>query len=141
MNVDNINNECVICIEDITDNNSIIVLECCKNKVHIRCINEWILTKLKQQVYVENCFFCNQKNDLIQFITMPEITESNNENDSSTEDENNQNSSIVINNTTDSIIEELESQRINEHKIQKLAIICVFMIIFLLGIFPIKITL
>lgn len=40
--------ECVICIEELIDNSGFLLLECCNNKVHINCLNEWIITNFKK---------------------------------------------------------------------------------------------
>lgn len=59
--------ECIICIEDISENTN-ITLECCKKDVHLKCLNEWVTTNINLNKKVNKCFFCNQKNDIIEFM-------------------------------------------------------------------------
>ncbi len=59
--------ECIICLNDISYNDHYNLL-CCKNKVHITCLNKWIEKNLNKKD-ISKCFICNQKNDIIQDIT------------------------------------------------------------------------
>ena len=59
--------ECIICLNDISYNDH-FTLMCCKNKVHITCLNEWIEKNINKKD-ISKCFICNQKNDIIQDIT------------------------------------------------------------------------
>ncbi len=54
--------ECTICLDPIIfDNKSDeYMLECCKNYVHLSCLNNWCKNK-----NIKNCFICNQDNILI----------------------------------------------------------------------------
>jgi hypothetical protein len=58
--------ECVICLNDISNNDN-CTLTCCRNVVHISCINNWV----KKNIYKKNisrCFICSQENSTIQNI-------------------------------------------------------------------------
>jgi len=59
--------ECIICLNDISYNDHFNLI-CCKNKVHITCLNEWIEKNINKKD-ISKCFICNQKNDIIQDIT------------------------------------------------------------------------
>lgn len=59
--------ECIICFNDISYNDHFNLI-CCKNKVHITCLNEWIEKNINKKD-ISKCFICNQKNDIIQDIT------------------------------------------------------------------------
>ena len=57
--------ECPICLDHINSDQPILILACCKNKVHLKCLCDWYNSR-------ENitCFICNQINpfgdDIIQ---------------------------------------------------------------------------
>ena len=75
--------ECPICLENIQDNNDILIMECCKYKIHIICLVTWYTNNQDNLVCVmckQNNSFCNnlidtdliiQEHDLI--IQEPEI--------------------------------------------------------------------
>lgn len=58
--------ECPICLEQIITTDSILILACCKNKVHLKCLCDWY----NDDRINTNCFICNQSNpfgdDLLQ---------------------------------------------------------------------------
>jgi len=58
--------ECPICLEQITIKTPILILACCKNKVHLKCLCDWYNDD-RDNI---NCFICNQENpfgdDLLQ---------------------------------------------------------------------------
>lgn len=59
--------ECIICLTDITGSNY-IELECCKEKLHIECLHEWIKTNHKKNSDIKLCIYCKSDNNLINNI-------------------------------------------------------------------------
>ena len=59
--------ECVICLGD-TSGNDYLELDCCKQIVHIECLNTWIKTNIHNSEQVKKCFYCKQNNDYINTI-------------------------------------------------------------------------
>lgn len=59
-------NECVICLNDIVGDTNCI-LTCCKNNVHISCLNDWINKNISKK-NISKCFICSQKNVIIEDI-------------------------------------------------------------------------
>ena len=59
--------ECIICLID-TSANDYIELDCCKQIVHIDCLNTWIKTNIKKTEEVRKCFHCKGNNDYINTI-------------------------------------------------------------------------
>ena len=60
-------NECIICLID-TSSNDYLELDCCKQTVHIECLNTWIKTNIKNTEEVRKCFHCKGNNDYINTI-------------------------------------------------------------------------
>lgn len=60
-------NECIICLMD-TSANDYLELDCCKQTVHIECLNKWIKTNIKNTEEVRKCFHCKGNNDYINTI-------------------------------------------------------------------------
>ena len=58
--------ECIICLDNITSSDH-CKLMCCKNTVHIECLNEWVITNIAKKD-VSKCFICSQENTNIQNI-------------------------------------------------------------------------
>ncbi len=58
------NNECVICLEDIS-NQSLIILECCKNNIHFECLKDWLITNININSDIDKCVSCKKNNQLI----------------------------------------------------------------------------
>jgi hypothetical protein len=59
--------ECIICFID-TSANDYLELDCCKQTVHIECLNTWIKTNIKNTEEVRKCFHCKRNNDYINTI-------------------------------------------------------------------------
>lgn len=59
--------ECIICLTDISGSNY-IQLECCKEKLHIECLHEWIKTNHKKNSDIKLCIYCKSNNNLINDI-------------------------------------------------------------------------
>lgn len=63
--------ECYICLDTISNdiNSNTYILECCKNSVHLDCLQKWYNSNHSNP----NCFICNQHNqfcaDLVRPIT------------------------------------------------------------------------
>ena len=53
-------NECPICFNNITPNDSFYTMTCCKKNAHIDCIMQWY----KKQTTSFKCFICNQNNTI-----------------------------------------------------------------------------
>lgn len=54
------NTECPICLEDIDlESGDFIELDCCKNKGHITCLENWIKVNKSNG----KCYYCQQDND------------------------------------------------------------------------------
>ena len=58
--------ECVICLNDISSTDNCI-LTCCKNNVHIYCLNDWIQKNISKK-NISKCFICSQENLIIEDI-------------------------------------------------------------------------
>ena len=72
--------ECIICLID-TSANDYIELDCCKQIVHIDCLNTWIKTNIKKTEEVRKCFHCKGNNDYINtIIYYTRLEEGNNTN-------------------------------------------------------------
>ena len=56
--------ECVICLNDISDNDY-YTLTCCKNDVHIYCLNNWVNKNITKK-NIADCFICSQENSMIE---------------------------------------------------------------------------
>jgi hypothetical protein len=56
--------ECLICLSDISTN-KFITLNCCKNSVHIYCLNAWINKNITKK-NISKCFICSQENSIIE---------------------------------------------------------------------------
>jgi hypothetical protein len=57
-------NECYICLDTINLNeNDFLELNCCKNKVHLKCLIQWY-----NKNNTSNCFICNQTNDFCKSL-------------------------------------------------------------------------
>ena len=56
--------ECVICLNDISDNDY-YTLTCCKNDVHIYCLNDWVNKNITKK-NIADCFICSQENSMIE---------------------------------------------------------------------------
>ena len=70
--------ECVICLNDISNNDN-YTLTCCKNEVHIYCLNDWVNTNITNK-NVAKCFICSQENSMIEnLVAYNKICHNNNE--------------------------------------------------------------
>lgn len=58
--------ECPICLEVINDTN-VIIMNCCKQKIHTTCLNKWVLFKKDN-----HCILCRGDNDIITGDNIPE---------------------------------------------------------------------
>jgi len=58
--------ECVICLNDISCNDH-FTLTCCKNNVHISCLNDWVHQNITKK-NIAKCFICSQENIILQDI-------------------------------------------------------------------------
>lgn len=61
------NSECIICFYDISMNDY-LELDCCKQIVHIECLNKWIQSNIKNNIEIDKCFHCKETNDYINTI-------------------------------------------------------------------------
>lgn len=90
--------ECVICLTDISTNDNCI-LTCCKNNVHIYCLNDWIRKNISKK-NISKCFICSQKNviieDIVSYNKEDEIVIDYTSTNSITNNNNNINNEIVL---------------------------------------------
>jgi len=59
--------ECPICLEVINDTDPTLILECCKNKVHLLCLEDWYSKHAKGPI----CILCNQYNSFCAEYIIP----------------------------------------------------------------------
>jgi len=93
--------ECVICLNNISVN-ELLTLTCCKNNVHIYCLNDWISKNITNK-NISKCFICSQENNMIETIVsynkyIPVNTNSSNAIIHNHTNDNNDNSIIIRNN-------------------------------------------
>ena len=60
--------ECPICFESIDDSN-LVVMNCCKQKIHSSCLNQWVLFKKDNR-----CILCRGNNNIIVKLISNDIT-------------------------------------------------------------------
>lgn len=63
----NIYLECPICLEIINENDPTLILECCKNKVHLICLEDWYSKHARRP----SCILCNQYNSFCAEYIIP----------------------------------------------------------------------
>ena len=96
-------NECVICLNNISKNEEFI-LTCCKNNVHIYCLNSWVKKNITNK-NIGKCFICSQENSIIEnTVSYNKNSHNNNETiidytNTITNSNNNINNDIVLYNT------------------------------------------
>ena len=68
------NLECSICLDTISNdiNSNTYILECCKNQVHLDCLQKWYSNNKSNP----NCFICNQYNQFCNDLIEPVIDNS-----------------------------------------------------------------
>jgi hypothetical protein len=61
--------ECYICLDPISNdiNANTYILECCKNSVHLDCLQKWYNSNHTNP----NCFICNQHNNFCADLVTP----------------------------------------------------------------------
>ena len=91
-NINNIKNECPICLEDITVKDPILILDCCSKTVHLSCILEWYSNHPNNKL----CFMCNQSNNFCKDLIYEYISETNS-NDIESEQNNEVNNNSLQN--------------------------------------------
>jgi hypothetical protein len=92
--------ECVICLNDIVINDY-YTLTCCKNDVHICCLNDWVDKNITKK-NISRCFICSQENSIIATMVSYNSTIDNNYINNSINNDNNS-----INNDINSINNEI----------------------------------
>lgn len=71
------NTECPICLEDIDlESGDFIELDCCKNKGHITCLENWIKVNKSDG----KCYYCQQDNDYFKIENNKSINNNNMDN-------------------------------------------------------------
>ena len=72
--MNNNNLECYICLDPVSNdiNSDTYILECCKNRVHLECLQKWYSNNNSNS----NCFICNQYNQFCNDIMKPVIDNS-----------------------------------------------------------------
>ncbi len=58
------NNECIICLTDVSIN-ELLLLDCCKQIVHKNCLSKWIQTNINNNNIDNKCFHCKNYNQYI----------------------------------------------------------------------------
>ena len=86
--------ECLICLSDVSTN-EFITLNCCKNSVHIYCLNAWIDKNITKK-NISKCFICSQENSIIETMVsynsiIVNTNDNTNDNNNITNDNNNTN--------------------------------------------------
>jgi len=66
--------ECPICLDPIILEDPLLTLNCCKNKVHLKCVCEWYHNNLSNI----KCFMCNQTNPFGDQTIQPQYLNSSN---------------------------------------------------------------
>ena len=69
-------NECVICLNNILKNEE-FTLTCCKNDVHIYCLNSWVKKNITNK-NIGKCFICSQENNMLDTLVVYNMYEYNN---------------------------------------------------------------
>ncbi len=98
--------ECVICLNDISTNDH-FTLTCCKNDVHIYCLNDWVHKNITK-TNISKCFICSQENSMIETMVLYNKISHNNcetvidydDTNSITNHNNSINNEIVLYNTS-----------------------------------------
>jgi hypothetical protein len=83
--------ECVICLENIVDDDPMLILECCRKKVHLKCVIDWY-TKYPNN---KTCFICNQNNNFCKDFVYSNSNSISNSNSNSISNSNS-NSHIIV---------------------------------------------
>jgi hypothetical protein len=68
--------ECIICLDELSDSENFIITECCKQYIHIDCIQKWVKQNINTHFdnpnnnnrQYDKCFYCNKNNDIIDNI-------------------------------------------------------------------------
>ena len=92
--------ECMICLNDISCNDH-FTLTCCKNDVHIYCLNDWIHKNITKK-NISKCFICSQENSILQDIVSynsPILKENTNSSNIINDSTNNINEIVIHNDT------------------------------------------
>lgn len=90
--------ECIICLNTISKN-EIFTLTCCKNDVHIYCLNDWVKKNITNK-NIGKCFICSQENSILEALVSYNSCIYNNNNIIV----DNSNELLINNNYTNSII-------------------------------------
>jgi hypothetical protein len=95
--------ECVICLSEIVINDY-YTLTCCRNDVHIYCLNDWIKKNIAKK-NISKCFICSQENSIIETMVSYNSTTNNTYDNNSINNDNNSinNDNNSINNDNNSI--------------------------------------
>ena len=66
--------ECIICLNEINNNQELVISGCCNNYYHDNCIKNWIKSNINNND-ISKCFICKQDDiyicalyDIIQLI-------------------------------------------------------------------------
>ncbi len=69
-------NECIICMNEI-NNDNFIKMECCNAIFHDSCIKEWIISNNNTNTDINKCIYCKQNtkfyDDIISYTISAEI--------------------------------------------------------------------
>jgi hypothetical protein len=92
--------ECVICLNNISKNEEFI-LTCCKNNVHIYCLNSWVKKNITNK-NIGKCFICSQENSILETLVVYNIYENNN-------------NTIIVDNSNEILINDYSNSIINRN--------------------------
>lgn len=91
--------ECVICLNDISINDH-YTFTCCKNDVHIYCLNDWVNQNITKK-NISKCFICSQENSMIEtIVSYHKIRHNNSETVLEYDDINNNTNNITNHNNS-----------------------------------------
>jgi hypothetical protein len=69
--------ECIICLDEI-NTTELLLLECCNQPAHLKCIKNWLEKNNKKNINLSLCIYCKQYNDTLKkMVDINKINESN----------------------------------------------------------------
>ena len=92
--------ECVICLNNISKIEEFI-LTCCKNNVHIYCLNSWVKKNITNK-NIGKCFICSKENSILETLVVYNIYENNN-------------NTIIVDNSNEILINDYSNSIINRN--------------------------
>ena len=84
--------ECPICFHTINDDEGILILNCCKNKIHLLCLIKWYSNTTDKHL----CFLCKQTNTVYNDFIDDNLIDNNNDINNDINNDNNSNNNDNI---------------------------------------------